>query len=81
MAKSVRLDSRSASQLEQAAQALGISQSDLIREALAKRCGEVLAPSLVERLAPVLGCIKTSGGRARRTGVAFRRALARKTAA
>ena len=80
MAKSVRLDSQLESHLERAARTLGISQSKLIREAVAKRCGEVLGPSLVEKLAPVIGCIKTSGGRARHTGVAFRRAMARKRA-
>ena len=80
MAKSVRFDSQLESHLERAARTLGISQSELIREAVAKRCGEVLGPSLVETLAPVIGCIKTSGGRARHTGVAFRRAMARKRA-
>lgn len=80
MAKSVRFDSRLESHLERAARALGISQSELIREAVARRCEEVLGPSLAERLAPVIGCIKTSGGRARHTGAAFRRALARKKA-
>ena len=80
MAKSVRLDSQLESRLERAARALGISQSELIREAVAKRCKEVVRPSLAERLAPFIGCIKTSGGRARHTGVAFRRALAKKRA-
>ncbi len=77
MAKSVRFDLRLESHLERAAQALGISKSDLIREAVARRCKEVLGPSLAERLLPVIGCIKTSGGRARHTGAAFRRTLGR----
>ena len=78
MAKSARFDRQLESRLERAAQALGISQSKLIREAVTRRCEEVLGPSLAERLAPVIGCIETSGGRARHSGAAFRRTLARK---
>jgi len=80
MAKSVRIDAQLESRLERAAGVLGISQSELIREAVAKKCEEVLGQPLVERLAPVIGKIKTSGGRARRTGVVFKEALARKRA-
>ena len=80
MAKSVRLDSNLESRLERAARVLGISQSELIREAVAKRCEEVVRPSLAVRLTPLIGLIKTSGGRARHTGMAFRRALAKKRA-
>jgi predicted DNA-binding protein len=78
MAKSVRFDSQLESRLERAARALGVSQSELIREAIAKRCEELLRPSLAKSLAPFIGRIKSSGGRARHTGVAFRRALTKK---
>ena len=72
MTKSVRFDPALEANLEQAARALGVSQSELIRDAVAKRCEEVLQPSLTERLGPVVGRIKTSGGRARDTGKASR---------
>jgi predicted DNA-binding protein len=80
MAKSVHFDPQLESRLEKAARALGVSRAELIQEAVAKRCEEVLRPSLAERLAPVIGCIQSSGGRARQTGLAFRQALARKRA-
>ena len=73
MTKSVRFDPALEARLEQAARALGVSQSELIRDAVAKRCEEVLQPSLAERLRPIVGRIKSSGGRARDTGKAFRR--------
>lgn len=75
--KSVRFDAYLQDQVERAARALGISQSELIREAVARRCEEVLGPSLAERLAPVIGRINSAGGRARNAGAAFRQALAR----
>ena len=78
MTKSVRFDPALGASLERAARALGISQSELIREAVARRCEEVLHPSLTERLRPVIGRVKTSGGRARDTGKAFRTLLAKK---
>ena len=71
--KSVRFDSQLETTLKRAAQTLGVSQSAFVREAVARRCEEVLGESLGERLAPVIGCIQTSGGRARHSGKAFRR--------
>lgn len=79
MAKSVRLTKAMEADLERASQALGISQSQLVREAVARRCDEVLGATLAQRLAPVVGSIKSAGGRARRTGDAFRRALRRRS--
>jgi len=40
-------------------------------------CAEVLGGSLAERLAPVIGIVHSAGGRAARSGAAFREALAR----
>jgi hypothetical protein len=80
MAKSVRFDRELESLLEEAARALGTSQSKLIREAIAEKCREVLRPPLVESLAPFIGRIKSKGGRARNTGVVFKSALAEKKA-
>lgn len=76
--KSVRLEPDLQARLERAARASGESQSDFIREALKRRCDEVLGESLAERLAPVVGIVKSKGGRATRTGVAFRKSLARR---
>lgn len=78
MAKSVRFDRKLESMLEEAAQSLGVSQSKLIREAIAEKCREVLRPPLSQSLAPFIGCIKSKGGRARDTGDAFKRILAEK---
>jgi len=80
MAKSVRFDRQLETMLEDAAEALGVSQSKLIREAIAEKCREVLRPPLSQSLAPFIGRIKSKGGRARNTGVAFKRALLGKRA-
>ena len=76
--KSVRLDDKLETKLKRAARALGVSQSEFLRDALARRCQEVLGDSLEDRLAPVIGIVKSSGGRAARSGAAFRELLARK---
>ena len=77
--KSVRLDADLADKLERAARARSMSQSEFIREALARRCEEVLGGSLAERLAPVIGIVQSAGGgRAAHTGAAFRTLLKRK---
>jgi len=80
MAKSVRFDRQLETMLEEAAEALGVSQSKLIREAIAEKCREVLRPPLSQSLVPFIGRIKSKGGRARNTGVAFKRALLGKRA-
>lgn len=80
MAKSVRFDRKLEAMLEEAAEALGISQSKLIREAIAEKCREILRPPLSQSLAPFIGRVNSKGGRARNTGVAFTRALLRKGA-
>ena len=76
--KSVRLEPKLQSRLERAARALSTTQSKFIRDALERRCDEVLGESLAERLAPVVGIVKSAGGRAAHTGKAFRKALARR---
>jgi len=78
MAKSVRFDRELESRLEEAAKASGLTQSELIREAIAKKCEQLLRPSLAVSLAPFIGRVKSTGGRARHTGLAFRRALGKK---
>jgi len=76
--KSLRLDPSLEEKLERAARAVAQSQSEFIRDAVARRCEEVLGGSLAERLAPVIGIVKSSGGRAARTGDVFRQVLGRR---
>ena len=78
MIKSVRLDSDLEEKLERAARAMATSQSDFIRDALIRRCDEVLGGSLAEQLAPVIGIVNSSGGRAASSGTAFRDVLTRR---
>ena len=76
--KSVRLNDDLEAKLERAARALAMSQSEFLRDALARRCDEVLGSSLGQRLAPAIGIVKSAGGRAAHSGAAFRAALARR---
>jgi predicted DNA-binding protein len=76
--KSVRLNDELEAKLERAARATAMSQSAFLRDALARRCDEVLGSSLRERLASVVGVVKSSGGRAAQSGAAFRKVLARR---
>lgn len=77
---SVRLNPELEAKLQRAARAANVSRSEFIRDALARRCDDVLSESLSERLAPVIGVVESSGGRAERTGDAFREILAGKRA-
>lgn len=76
--KSVRLEPGLEAKLERAARAVAMSQSDFIRDALRRRCEEVLGGSLAERLAPVIGIVQGGGGRAAHTGRAFTQLLLRR---
>jgi hypothetical protein len=76
--KSVRLDLELEKKLARAARAVAMTQSEFLRDALARRCDEVLGGSLQERLGPVVGIVNSSGRRANRSGAAFREALAKR---
>jgi predicted DNA-binding protein len=76
--KSVRLNPELQERLERAALAANVTQSEFIREAVSRRCDEVLSNNLAERLARVIGMVKSSGGRAARTGEAYRDVLSRR---
>jgi hypothetical protein len=78
MSKSVRFNHEQEALLEEAARALGISQSKLIRDAISEKCREVLRPPLAQSLVPFIGRIKSKGGRARNSGMAFKRVLLEK---
>lgn len=77
MPTSVRLDPKLKARLAKLAEAEGVSVSELLRRAAARYCDELAATSLALRLADVVGIVESAGGRARRTGQAFRRALRR----
>lgn len=73
--RSVRLDETLESRLEEAARISGQPVSNIIRQAIEERCEKILGQRLVHRLQDVTGIVRSSGGRARRTGVAFKKTL------
>jgi len=78
MPKSIRITHDFELLLDEAARALGKSQSEFIREAVLEKCRKVLRPRLSESLAPFIGRVASQGGRGRSTGVEFKRALTKK---
>lgn len=72
--RSVRLDDELEQRLTEAARVTGEPVSEIIREAVRRRCDEVLGDRLDRRLADVVGAIDSNGAQAggsRRTGRAF----------
>lgn len=76
MPKSFRMDEDLEGKLKQAADVAGVPESVLIREAVTRRCDEILGDNLRARLADVIGAVEFGEFDARRTGEAFRRLLA-----
>ena len=76
--RSVRLDEALEARLEEAALISGKPVSDIIRQAIEERCESILGQRLVHRLRDVTGLVRSKGGRARRTGRAFRESLRKK---
>ena len=76
--RSVRLDEALEARLEEAALVSGKPVSDIIRQAIEERCESILGQRLAHRLGDVTGIVRSKGGRARRTGKAFRAALEKK---
>ena len=72
MVTTVRFDRRLRERLRRAALAASRSESELIREAVARRCDEVLAGRRDEPLADLIGAVRGDGsGYSRRTSAAF----------
>ena len=71
MAKSFRLDPELERRLEQAAERQGVPASVLIRDAVRRRCDEVLGGSLLEDLGDLVGSVGDGGDESSPTGVAF----------
>jgi hypothetical protein len=69
--RSVRLDAVLEARLQEAARVTGKPISTLIRDALEAYCDELLKDRPECRLADVIGVVRSTGGRARRTGKAF----------
>lgn len=76
--KSVRLDPELEAELARAARTAGVSESNFIREAVRRRCDEVLRETLAEELmrAGVVGSLSLGGGVARKSGRRFAELLA-----
>jgi hypothetical protein len=71
MAKSFRLDPDLERRLDQAAAREGVRASALIRDAVRRRCDEVLGGTLLDELGEIVGAVDAGGDRSRRTGDVF----------
>ena len=76
--KSVRLDEALEQEVRAAADLLGVSESQLMRDAIGARCRAVLGERLDLRLSDYVGVVSRGGGRAQATGQAFGEALRRR---
>lgn len=77
--RSVRLDEELESRLEEAARITGEPVSRIIRDAVRKKCDEVLGDRLDVRLADVIGSVSSKKRtNSRRTGREFTRILQEK---
>ncbi len=79
MPTSVRLDPGLTARLRKLAKTEGVPLSELLRRAAARYCNELANASLDLRLADVVGIVRSTGGRARRSGDAFRKALQKRS--
>lgn len=73
--RSVRLDSETELRLALAAEALGVTESEFIRQSVRREAESVLGHTLETRLADVVATVHSKGGRARDTGAAFTKSL------
>jgi hypothetical protein len=73
--KSFRFSSELEKKLSRAAEYVGLTESELVRQTVTLRCDEILGGALDEVWASVVGSVKGGGGRARRTHDAFRALL------
>jgi len=78
MPTSVRLDPNLESRLRAVADSEGVPLSAVLRRA-AERYVDETGESLRVRLADAIGAVRSSGGRARRTGGAFKRLVRRRS--
>lgn len=76
MPKSFRIDPHLESRLQEVAEREAMSVSAVVREAITRHCDNVLGKDAPAALADVIGSVESNGGRARRTGRAYKDALA-----
>jgi Ribbon-helix-helix protein, copG family len=76
--RSVRLDDEMDRRVRRAAEIEGVSVSEFLRRAASDRSERVLSTGAEDRLADVVGAIRSQGEQARRTGSAFTDALVAK---
>jgi hypothetical protein len=69
--KSVRFDVELEARLDEAVRLTGRPASTIIRDAVRRRCDELLSRRLRRRLADVVGAVNSGGGKSRRTGKTF----------
>ena len=77
MPTSVRLDRELEARLRAVAEAEGVPLSEVLRRAAQHYLNET-GGSLRVRLADAIGTVRSSGGRARRTGESFKRLVRRR---
>jgi hypothetical protein len=77
--RSLRLDDEFEARIEQAAAMRGESVSEFLRRAAADRVELTFRADPIVEWSDVLGVVHGGGGRARRTGAAFRDVLAEST--
>lgn len=78
MPTSVRLDPDLETRLRAIADSEGVPLSEVLRRAAQRYVGET-GGSLRVRLADAIGTVKSGGGRARRTGEAFKRVVKKRS--
>jgi predicted DNA-binding protein len=74
--QSFRIDPTLESRLRAVAEREAVPVSVVVREAITRHCDEVLGKDASAALADVIGTVESKGGRARRTGRAYKDALA-----
>lgn len=76
MPRSFRIDEHLERRLQEVAERRAVPVSAVVREAIARHCDDVLGHNPAAALADVIGAVESEGGRARRTGRAYKEALA-----
>lgn len=74
----MRIDVQLCARLREAAQLTGVSESDLVRDAIGARVDALLGDRLDRRLSDKVGVVSGGSGRSRRTGEAFTEVLRRR---
>ncbi len=79
MPRSFRIDPHLEQRLQKVAERQAVPVSAVVREAISRHCDDVLGNDVAAALADVIGIVKSEGGRADRTGQAFKDLLAKRS--